>query len=193
MAYEFTPLRPNGRLSITVDGMRIESNCGHGLFKAYVQAVENAERRLEPGWEDRLYKAIAASYPGYVRRKKKKGRAPISVATMLSFVKFALKRLKNKKLESTQVAEARAEICRKCPLNRKVAGCSVCRAVLATLVHPPKEITGIHGCEACGCYMPLKVWIPREQLGGPEEFPYWEHCWMHQATPPAQDAGDSLG
>jgi len=168
------------RLSISIDGLRLEAVDVKGVMRAYREAVARAGGMLRPGWEGEVWSALAESHPRYVRKIPGPGPPTASLATAKSFVNFMLKRLTNRSLVSEEEARRRAEVCFICPLAQPILGCSSCKDVLALTVVPPVRVEAPEACGACGCYLPLKIWIPRAQLGDASAFPFDSVCWMRE-------------
>ena len=89
-------------------------------------------------------------------------------------------------------AQARADICLKCPMNVKDFAFP---EVVATAVRKQVEIKNklqlrlkgeksLHTCSLCGCVLRLKLHLPLKNLGLDaaelEKFP--EHCYNHPLT-----------
>jgi len=158
------------------------------IFKSYLRRAEAEGRRLPEGWEDRVWQILAKSYPAYIECiPDQKHTVTVSIATILSFVKFVRRRGFNRSVVSTQVAEARAAICRECPHAAIMVGCPKCKASVREVVGSPKveldfgERYGkkVEACKACGCYLDVKAWMPaRFLLPEAGEFEWWEECWM---------------
>lgn len=91
------------------------------------------------------------------------------------------------------VAQARADTCLACPKHEVLAREAV-TAPIANMTRRQMEVKAalklhvereseLHSCGLCGCYMPLKVWLPIELAR--ENTPDWPtfpaNCWMHNA------------
>jgi hypothetical protein len=84
-------------------------------------------------------------------------------------------------LVSQEVAEQRAEICAKCPLQISTSGCWGCKGIAGML----PAIAGarktpfdqqLKACGVCGCYNAVSVHLPLEtQKDASLVFP--DHCW----------------
>lgn len=166
---------------IEVDGIRLESRSIARLVSQYRLHHDQNGLRLPLDWEDRIWKALATAYPKHVKRAPGGAkRRLVSVGSALNFLRFISKRLADDSLVAPQEAHRRASICRECPLRSSVAGCPTCKDALKLAIHPPEKVDAPEACGACGCYMPLKVWAPRDQLGSADTFPFWSGCWMRE-------------
>lgn len=83
-------------------------------------------------------------------------------------------------------ADRRAGICRGCPLNKPIDGCTTCRNLVKYVAEAVGNLKAagsesLEGCAVCGCENRAAVWIDKElQLSAqPAEvraaFPSW--CW----------------
>jgi hypothetical protein len=166
---------------IEVDGIRLESRSIARMVSQYRLHHDKHGLRLPLDWEDRIWKALVAAYPRYVKRVPGGAqRRSVSIGSALNFIRFMAKRITNKSLVEPVEAHRRAAVCMACPLATHVSGCHICKDALKLTVRPPEEVVAPEACSACGCYMPLKVWLPREQLGSAEAFPFHEKCWMRE-------------
>lgn len=97
-----------------------------------------------------------------------------------------------------QLAESRARVCMACPLNRPKRAIE---AKIAAGIREHEEMRNrtslklpgeerLHTCNACGCYLKLKVWVPMKHLlttSSPDQFP--SNCWMHRENAGAKAEG----
>lgn len=167
---------------IQLEGIIIESKTVNGIFsKALAQFIAKDER-LPLNWEETVWRALKEAHPSHIHQNGKKPRAGVSVGSAMAFLAFMAKRIRNRSLVSIEEARRRAAICSMCPNGSKILGCSVCKAALKLTVNPPEAVSVPPGCSACGCFLPLKVWIPRDQLGTSDAFPFWRGCWMFEET-----------
>lgn len=87
-----------------------------------------------------------------------------------------------------ETASARANICVSCPHNQPAN--SLERWVARTIHEHEEAKTGLSlrtghdanlkSCNICGCWLPLKVWVPSRHLlahSDPDDFP--KHCWIN--------------
>jgi hypothetical protein len=186
MPYEFTHLKPL-RLSVEIRGVTHCANDGRNIFISFCSWADSQDIRLVGDWQDEVYEAIKAAHPQYVRRIKPKAQPLVSLASAWSFVRFVAKRLKaGGGLVNEAEAERRAAVCRGCPKASSVGACSICKDGLAVVVRPPHRLSIPEACKACGCYLPLKAWVPLDQLGDPAQFDYWEGCWMLESGSSAE-------
>lgn len=112
----------------------------------------------------------------------------ITIGTAQRFIQTMMQVAKDRAFVSREEAERRAAICMQCPLVGHASGCSACNAAFKSVsklltgfplqMEPYKEF-----CGACGCYLPLKAWIPNETLdrAETEKPPYHERCWRLEA------------
>lgn len=87
----------------------------------------------------------------------------------------ALLQLVRGRYASPETMRARAAVCRTCPARVSVEGCFSCGGIAKiaaqalgkdrdqqalALIRAPQEVpTNRVGCNACGCYLPAKVWL----------------------------------
>lgn len=181
---------PQGGFHLHYEGLYLFGHDAREVIGGYADNAMREGRQLGQNWEEPVWRALQKAYPDYIYRvRKKKNKSLVSIPTALSFVKFAVKRLRNKEFATVEVARARAEVCKSCPLKTNVVGCSKCKAALKLLVgKPPITVECPQGCEACGCYMPLKIWMPDALLMDQvDQYPYWSECWMRRlsSAPPS--------
>lgn len=164
---------------ITVDGKRYRSRTISGIFDQYARSHDRSGTRLPLDWEDLVWSHLAAAYPKHVKRAPGAAkRRSVSMRQALNFIRFLAKRVTDKRLVASEEARRRASICSACPMASRVSGCSVCKDALQLTIHPPEEVEAPEACGACGCYLPLKVWLPLDQLGSADDFDYAPSCWM---------------
>ncbi len=161
-----------------IDGKVFESSNYNRIFTAYRVWVESGGGRLSLGWEEKVWEALKKSHPKHFIRPKQEASPGVSVATASSFLTFMAKRMLNRALVAPEEARRRAAICERCPMKSPVLGCSVCKDALQLFVKPPEKVVSPQACMACGCYLPLKIWVLRNQLGSSEDHPFWQECWM---------------
>lgn len=103
---------------------------------------------------------------------------------VISFVKGAVLSLLTgaSPFVEPSVAAARAAVCRTCPFNQPLTGCS-CQAAyraIEAMVPAKRHHAGAHICSACGCSLQAKVNLPdsviSESLTPDTVFPHW--CWQ---------------
>ena len=179
--WELTGLRPTW-IEVEVEGLRCCGREVKDVQASYRDQVLAGGGRLVPGDEDKVWQAIKDAYPRFVIKHKKPGKPGVSIPAAWAFIRYLEKRMKNKGLVDSEVAKRRAAICSACSLRSSVLGCSVCKHALGLFVKPPETLDKQcpQACQACGCYLPLKVWVPREVLGPAEEFEFSAECWMRQ-------------
>jgi hypothetical protein len=166
---------------VEIDGMCFRSRTITGIFDQYVRSYDRRGIRLPADWEDWVWSHLAARYPKHVKRVPGASkRRSVSVRSALNFIRFLGKRLTDKRLVAPEEARRRAAICASCPMATHVSGCAICKDVLQLAVHPPEVVSVPEACSACGCHIPLKVWVPRDLLGSADDFDYWESCWMRE-------------
>lgn len=191
MWFEFTGLKPL-RLEVPIDGQIFTGGAGKDIFTGYRKWVERTGARVAPGWQEKVWLAIEEKYPRYVTRTLTPAPPGVSIPTAVSFVQFLARRLFDKSLVDEAEARRRASICMSCPFKQPILGCVICKDALESTIKPPVQLReGLAppaevppACGQCGCYLPLKVWAPRRQLGAAEEFPFWGECWMHEPSSP---------
>ena len=170
--------------NITVNGVFLSSRTIPELFRQFSTHHDRNDLRLPIGWEDLVWSALAVAYPKHVKRLPgESGLRMVSVPAALNFIRFLAKRISDRSLVSPEAARRRAAVCSACPMAGPVAGCSVCKDALGLTVRPPEKVEVAEGCSACGCYLPLKIWVPRDQLGDAGAFPFDPGCWMLSPDP----------
>lgn len=185
MKWKIGKVRPKKPLVVTVDGVTYTGWVSE-IFKAYINRAAGEDRRLPPGWEERVWMALNAAYPKYVYLDGSLKAAPpqVSIATIRSFLNFVRKRGLVRSFVPLETARKRAEICAQCPKAGVITGCTKCKALVNAIIRPPKGVElpkDKSGCTACGCYNDIKVWIPRDQLQDEAgSYDWWEKCWMLQ-------------
>lgn len=170
------PVRRDYR--VVIDGVEFRERSVKRMFSAYMHWLELQTTPPPADWQEKMWRALASAYPKHIKRDRKKPRPSVSIPDAILFIRFMARRMKNKSLVAPAVADARAAVCSRCPKRAEVLGCSVCKQAIKMFVTPPYEAAAPEGCSACGCFMPLKVWLPRDVLGSVDERPYWEECWM---------------
>lgn len=92
-------------------------------------------------------------------------------------------------------AQARADVCLKCPMNE--SGFKIAGAVASEIKRQVEvknrlmlRVDGeksLHTCKACGCALRLKIWLPDQKIiSGENEqslFKYHEDCWVPKLIP----------
>lgn len=164
-----------------IGGKVFEDRDYNRIFTKYRTSVEAEGGRVAVGWEEVVWKALKKSHPNHFVKAKKKASPGVSVATAASFLSFMAKRMRKRALVAPEEAKRRAAICSECPMRSPVLGCSVCKDALQLFVKPPEKVVSPQACMACGCYLVLKIWVPRDQLGSAEDYPYHQGCWMRDA------------
>jgi hypothetical protein len=166
-----------------IEGKLFEHPSIPSIFGKYAKWKAARGEKLDADWEDKVWLALMDNHPNHVKLVSKKARSGVSLATAMSFVRFVAKRLRKRSLVSPELARQRAAVCNACPLKEPVLGCSICKSALKAVVKPPEQVGAPPGCGACGCWLPAKVWIPRDILGGSDEHPFHASCWMrHEET-----------
>ena len=181
MSMKFSTGGPVPRMfTVELEGVTFQAKDIKGVLNQYRRWKELRGERLAPDWNQEVWLALAKAHPKFVKVVKTPAGPGVSLAAALSFLGYLMRRKLSKTLVSPVEAERRAAICRACPLGEPVLGCSVCKDALSPLVNQPYLLKVPEGCGACGCWLPAKCWIPREHLGGAEEFPFAPGCWMRE-------------
>ena len=78
----------------------------------------------------------------------------------------------------SEEAERRSKICLNCPNNRRGFGVveSSAAIIKKKLGLKNKMEAGLDSCLGCGCYLPLKVWVPYEHIKAWQRTPELEAC-----------------
>lgn len=155
-----------------------------GIFSLIRGHKERIGERWLPGTEEEIWLVLKATYPKHVHQILDTREPNITLSSVFSFIRFMVKQGFSNHLVKPEEAERRVAICRRCPKAQKVPACGVCKQGLGLMVTPPYALQVPEGCAACGCYLPLKAWVPRAHLGPAADFPYWTECWMQEASPP---------
>ena len=164
----------------TIDGKSVEARDFKQIFVLYRIWKDSIGERLPNDWEESVWLALKSSHPRHFQKAKRKASPGVSVASAASFISFVAKAMKGRnRIVGVDLARKRAEICRSCPMKEPVLGCSVCKSALKVFVKPPESLNVPQACGACGCFLPLKVWVFRSYLGEASTFPFHENCWMH--------------
>jgi len=161
-----------------IEGMVFEEKDYNHIFKKYRVWKESCGERLSTNWEELVWRALKKSHPNHFIRRKGKASPGVSVASAASFLSFMAKRMKKRSLVPSEQAKRRSSICQSCPMQSRVLGCAVCKDALKLFIKPPEKVVSPQACMACGCYLPLKIWVPRDQLGSADDFDYHQGCWM---------------
>lgn len=179
MTYETTGLVPNW-FNIEVDGICLSSSRLIGLYASYLGVKKLSGLEPVAGWRELINEAVCDAHPRYMHRVPPPSKGGVSIAGALSFVKLAFSRLLDNSFVDATKARQRAAVCSCCPLAGEVMGCPVCKFAIRTAVRlsPPEELVIPEACGACGCWLPLKAWLPRKCLGKMSDHPYHPECWM---------------
>lgn len=94
-------------------------------------------------------------------------RNVVTMSGVLGFSKAAFAFIKSGgQLAPLEEVERRAEICRGCPLNQEMTGCS-CNSFYKTIeavVSAERRMRGLHVCRACDCSLVAKVNLTEDQV-----------------------------
>jgi hypothetical protein len=100
--------------------------------------------------------------------------------------------VKDRKFVGAETAKERVGVCMDCPLRTTMpGGCTGCFTLLgkaekllakkdAITIEPDADGFVRNVCGACGCFIPLKVWLEDSTLNkaeGDNRPAYWERCW----------------
>lgn len=174
--WEATHYRTIQPFEVEIRGISFRASMVDGIVRAYLMSFDD----IGMDWMDEVYGAIHRKYPKAVRRVKKKGSPLPSLHAALSFVRLLLRRMRPEDIVPANEALRRSEICKSCPLHKPIGACPKCREALKLKIKVPIQIKGLKACAACGCHLPLKVWVNRDLLGPAEAFPYYPGCWMRE-------------
>ena len=148
---------------------------------------------LSDGWWERVQAEMCAADARFRERHcDPNAVAPVTRRGFVSddlfkFFKTMKAWGRNKRFQpvAPEIAEARREICRSCPKNIDVKGCTGCQGALRWLGEfmsreEAHAEDGLKNCGVCRCVLRLKVLVPEEALlatvNPAEEYP--AHCWM---------------
>lgn len=91
------------------------------------------------------------------------------------------------------LAQKRADTCLKCPMNSSTfslveAAAAAIKQQVEMKNHLQLRVNGekgLHICQACGCAMRLKVWLPIERImpEPSEREKFHELCWLRSEVP----------
>lgn len=92
---------------------------------------------------------------------------------------------------SQEVADQRAEICSRCPINMSVPGCSSCTGMVNAIMDMKGAKTTkydhlLKACGICHCSNEAQVWVPNENLAKSvtpemhEKYQRIEGCWKKE-------------
>lgn len=165
---------------IEVEGKAFRARTISELISEYVKWKNSTDVRIGPDYDEPVWQALKKAYPRNVSVEKKKASGGGSLVAAIGFIRFMTRRMANRSLVSTEEARRRADICFSCPLKQPILACPVCKDALKLTISPPDEVPAPVSCGACGCFLPLKIWAPRDQLGEASAFPFWESCWMRE-------------
>ena len=165
-----------------IEGQKFTASNHNHIFGLYAAWKKNKDERLALDWEETVWQALKKSHPKHFHKAGKKASPGVSVAAASSFITFVAKRVGGRNaVVSVAEAKRRADICFNCPLKEPVLGCSVCKQALKLFVKPPEHVDAPPACGACGCWLPLKIWVPRKHLGSVDDFPFHSDCWMRDS------------
>lgn len=199
MTYPRTILRdmeqPPGGWTVLVPqtGVRINSATISGLRYLVQEHLLANGFPVEPDFKEWVDNEVCTQnsmghpFCGDTPPKPVSERMPLlTYATASRFLRTMLQVARNREFVPREEAERRAAVCAGCPLASSIGGCQSCwsalRDVTRALQGNPLPVTDDKAfCGACGCYIPLKAWIPNPVLDRAEtERPlYWEGCWRN--------------
>lgn len=92
-----------------------------------------------------------------------------------------------------ELADARSSICRRCPLNLEGNWLDRITGGIADLIRDQMSAKNslalhvdgedaLHTCDACGCDLKLKVWVPLKHIKAAGEADYHPLCWIRSET-----------
>lgn len=125
--------------------------------------------------EDNSCREILKLYPNYTGCSDDSGQQPFRqsrftvISQVLDFLKTcAVWIAKGCQFVDQEEANRRAQICAGCPKNRDVGQCIPCasKSLLAGIKGSRSTLYDdkLKVCEACGCWLPVKVWFPKEVM-----------------------------
>jgi hypothetical protein len=166
-------------------------------LKQHIEAHRRSNKLdLSEGWWDRVQAEMCAANSEFAARHCDPNAIPPKLPKR--FVADDLFRFfrtmrewgvgKKFKLVTPEEADSRRKICRGCPMNIEVTGCTECQGSLRWLAEwmskeEARADDGLKNCGICRCVLRLKVLVPDEVLAKTvdpsEEYP--AHCWMPKA------------
>ncbi len=110
----------------------------------------------------------------------------VTMSTVLAFSKAAFAFVSSGfELAPMEEVKRRAEICRACPLNQPMTGCScnVFYRAIDAAVSAERRLPGLHVCKACDCSLVAKVNLTESQVVASNEgrkitWPDGVNCWQ---------------
>lgn len=129
-----------------------------------------------------------------------KPRAPLPIGHLMlnhveQFLRTVWQALMDRKFVPREEAQRRVSVCRGCPIRTtSPKGCTGCFTLVkkanallakndAIVIEPDDDGWVRDTCGACGCLLPLKVFLDNETLDtaeGSTRPAYWEQCWRNE-------------
>lgn len=111
------------------------------------------------------------------------------------FLKTVWQAIMDRKFVPREEAQRRLDVCLTCPIRTtQPGGCNGCFTLVkkahqlmgkndALVIEPDEDGFVRDTCGACGCILPLKVWLDNQTLNtaeGSNRPAYWEGCWRNR-------------
>jgi hypothetical protein len=196
--------QPPGGWSVTVPqtGVTFNSATIHGLRHLVTLHLEANGIPVEADFKEWIDNEVCSQngmghpYCGDTPPKPVAGVRPdLSMALASRFMRTMLGVARDRAFVSREEAERRIEVCKTCPVASSIGACQGCwsifRELRRVLADNPLSVgSDREFCGACGCYLPLKAWIPNKTLDTAEtERPaYWAGCWRNEGATASEEA-----
>lgn len=181
----------NPRFNLTTDRTavraEVESQNAQRLSSMLKTPLERSSYLIESGPPDPSPSFPVPHRPAPGGAVRVAGRAVAGVKVMLDWLGSGLKPVDG------PVAEARAQVCVKCPQNQEGNFFQRIEGEVAARIKKTVELKNsmklqttvddkLQSCESCSCWMPLKVWVPMEHIKShdtPEVLAKLDkNCWV---------------
>lgn len=136
---------------------------------------------LEIGWAERLDDELCQEHPNYpCVEEGPPSERRLTLSDLKNFLHAASTFIDSgASFVPQEEAESRAAICARCPLNVPVTGCFGCAGIANAAMdfiaqRKTEQDDKLQSCQICGCFMRVKVWMPKQSDGQP--YPEW--CWQ---------------
>ena len=171
-------------------------------LRAQVQMHRKSNREmkldLDEGWWERVQAEMCLDNPGWITSycdpnagPQLPSRGPVGIYDLLTFFRAMRKWVFDHGFSrvSKEEQDRRRAICKACPHNIDVKGCTGCQGVVRWLgefmdrEEVEAEDPDLKNCGVCGCVLKLKTILPAEvirETTNPRDT-YPDHCWVPRA------------